>query len=125
MLSVFIFKLFFLILIKPWSTLEKYNTIRYVSHKSITKIVKVSTTCYPVNLQLTPCYLRLLDFFCHKEKRLVNVKLVQQDFFISYNVKLCKKRMEISGIEPEASHMRSERSTTELYPLLYQRLCLL
>lgn len=25
--------------------------------------------------------------------------------------------VEISGIEPEASHMRSERSTTELYPL--------
>ena len=26
--------------------------------------------------------------------------------------------MEISGFEPEASHMRSERSTTELYPRL-------
>lgn len=27
-----------------------------------------------------------------------------------------KSFVEISGIEPEASHMRSERSTTELYP---------
>ena len=28
-----------------------------------------------------------------------------------------KKEVEISGFEPEASRMQSERSTTELYPL--------
>ena len=27
-----------------------------------------------------------------------------------------KKKLEISGIEPEASYMQSTRSTTELYP---------
>ena len=27
-----------------------------------------------------------------------------------------KKKMEMPGIEPGASHMRSERSTTELHP---------
>ena len=31
-----------------------------------------------------------------------------------------RKQTEISGFEAEASHMRSERSTTELYPLIQQ-----
>lgn len=29
-----------------------------------------------------------------------------------------KKKLEMLGIEPGASHMRSERSTTELHPLI-------
>ena len=30
-----------------------------------------------------------------------------------------KKTVEMPGIEPGASHMRSERSTTELHPLYF------
>ena len=30
--------------------------------------------------------------------------------------KVEEKKVEISGFEPEASRMQSERSTTELYP---------
>lgn len=34
------------------------------------------------------------------------------------NINYCKKKLEESGIEPEASRMRSKRSTTELHPLI-------
>ena len=34
-----------------------------------------------------------------------------------------KKKVEMPGIEPGASHMRSERSTTELHPPTWQNNC--
>ena len=34
-----------------------------------------------------------------------------------------KKNVEISGFEPEASRMQSERSTAELYPLQLPSSC--
>ncbi len=37
--------------------------------------------------------------------------------------RLKKNNLELSGIEPKASRMRNERSTTELQPLTYTYLC--
>ena len=48
------------------------------------------------------------SFKWHEEKHIWNTN---ESYFR-------RKQMEISGFEPEASHMRSERSTTELYPLI-------
>ena len=36
--------------------------------------------------------------------------------FIFLQIMITKKEMEMPGIEPGASHMRSVRSTTELHP---------
>lgn len=34
-----------------------------------------------------------------------------------------KKFLEMPGIEPGAFHMQSERSTTELHPLMIENIC--
>ena len=41
-----------------------------------------------------------------------------EGMYYTPNVNYCKKKLEESGMEPEASRMRSERSTTELHPLI-------
>ena len=48
----------------------------------------------------------------------MELKTSRTPYFVKTN---CCKRLEMPGIEPGASHMRSERSTTEPHPLILCR----
>ena len=57
----------------------------------------------------------LRDVYVGQNHPVLSTNLAEDELHVTFMV--IQANLEMSGIEPETFHMRSERSTTELHPL--------